>query len=207
MLYAVNYGGFKDNGRETLGAICIILNIASIGAPLFQIREVIRTKNSESLPLPLCLACFAVSLQWLLYGLLVHDIVIQVPNYIATLLSVIQLSLFVIYPRRPTFIEMEDPLYTVNKRINQDMMQLLLFILLAAVSAIRAHEPLEDIRDEVIMTLQESPETKKSLEERIKQEPKIDFVQVKPIGDDINEINENWQIDENLFQGDLALTP
>nr|CDJ91978.1 MtN3 saliva-related transmembrane protein domain containing protein [Haemonchus contortus] len=121
MLYAVNYGGFKDNGRETLGAICVILNIASIGAPLFQIGEVIRTKNSESLPLPLCLACFAVSLQWLLYGLLVHDIVIQVPNYIATLLSVIQLSLFVIYPRRPTFIEMEDPLYTVNKRINHDM--------------------------------------------------------------------------------------
>ncbi|XGW15019.1 hypothetical protein V3C99_000919 [Haemonchus contortus] len=86
-------------------------------------------------------------------------------------------------------------------------MKLLLFTLLAAVTVTRAHEPLEDIRDEVIMTLQESPETKKSLEERIKQEPKIDFVQVKPIGDDINEINENWQIDGNLFQGDLALTP
>ncbi|XGW15017.1 hypothetical protein V3C99_000919 [Haemonchus contortus] len=86
-------------------------------------------------------------------------------------------------------------------------MKLLLITVLAAVSVIRAHEPLEDIKDEVIMTLQESPETKKSLEERIKQEPKIDFVQVKPIGDDINEINENWQIDGNLFQGDLALTP
>nr|CDJ91980.1 metalloprotease I [Haemonchus contortus] len=87
------------------------------------------------------------------------------------------------------------------------LMQLLLFTMLAAVSAIRAHEPLEDIKEEVIITLQESPETKKSLEERIKEEPKIDFVQVKPIGDDINEINENWQIDGNLFQGDLALTP
>nr|CDJ91979.1 metalloprotease I [Haemonchus contortus] len=86
-------------------------------------------------------------------------------------------------------------------------MKLLLLTVLAAVSVIRAHEPLEDIKDEVIMTLQESPETKKSLEERIKEEPKIDFVQVKPIGDDINEINENWQIDGNLFQGDLALTP
>nr|CDJ91982.1 metalloprotease I [Haemonchus contortus] len=87
-------------------------------------------------------------------------------------------------------------------------MKLLLFtLLIVAVSVVRAHEPLEDIKDEVIMTLQESPETKKSLEKRIKEEPKIDFVQVKPIGDDINEINENWQIDGNLFQGDLALTP
>ncbi|KAK6024485.1 hypothetical protein OSTOST_09702 [Ostertagia ostertagi] len=58
MLYAVNYAGFQDNGRESLGVICVVLNIASIGAPLFQIGEVIRTKNSESLPLPLCLACF-----------------------------------------------------------------------------------------------------------------------------------------------------
>ncbi|KAE9414529.1 hypothetical protein Angca_010043, partial [Angiostrongylus cantonensis] len=101
MLYSVNYAGLKDSGRDTLGVICIILNIASIGAPLFQIGEVIRTKNSETLPLPLCLACFAVSLQWLLYGILVNDFVIQVPNYIATFLSIIQLSLFIIYPRRP----------------------------------------------------------------------------------------------------------
>ncbi|VDO56668.1 unnamed protein product [Haemonchus placei] len=48
-------------------------------------------------------------------------------------------------------------------------MKLLLFTLFTvAVSVVRAHEPLEDIKDEVIMTLQESPETKKSLEERIK---------------------------------------
>ncbi|VDM60929.1 unnamed protein product [Angiostrongylus costaricensis] len=108
MLYLVNYAGLKDSGRDTLGVICIILNIASIGAPLFQIGEVIRTKNSETLPLPLCLACFAVSLQWLLYGILVNDFVIQVPNYIATFLSIIQLSLFIIYPRRPTFVQMKD---------------------------------------------------------------------------------------------------
>ncbi|VDL73369.1 unnamed protein product [Nippostrongylus brasiliensis] len=108
MLYAVHYAELKDKGREPLGIICVVLNIASIGAPLFQVGEVIRTKNSESLPLPLCLACFAVSLQWLLYGILVNDYVIQVPNYIATILSIVQLSLFVIYPRRPTFVLLKD---------------------------------------------------------------------------------------------------
>ncbi|PIO72603.1 hypothetical protein TELCIR_05467 [Teladorsagia circumcincta] len=44
-----------------------------------------------------------------------------VPNYIATLLSVVQLSLFVIYPRRPTFVEMEEPLYAVNRKTNHDL--------------------------------------------------------------------------------------
>ncbi|CAJ0597412.1 unnamed protein product [Cylicocyclus nassatus] len=113
MLYVVNYGGLRDNGREWLGMICVVMNIASIGSPLFQIGQVIRTKNSESMPLPLCLACFAVSLQWLCYGILVKDFYIQVPNYVATLLSTIQLSLFVIYPRRPTFVQLQADNHSV----------------------------------------------------------------------------------------------
>lgn len=40
MLYVVNYAGLKDSGREPLGLICVVLNIASIGAPLFQVGEV-----------------------------------------------------------------------------------------------------------------------------------------------------------------------
>ncbi|KIH50893.1 hypothetical protein ANCDUO_19025 [Ancylostoma duodenale] len=32
----------------------------------------------------------------------------EAPNYVATLLSTIQLSLFVIYPRRPTFVQLKD---------------------------------------------------------------------------------------------------
>ncbi|PAV63535.1 hypothetical protein WR25_07692 [Diploscapter pachys] len=97
-IYGVNHMELEDGGKSWLGTVCILLNIATIGAPLFQIGEVFRTKSSESLPLPLCLASFAVSVQWLAYGIIVEDFVIQMPNYIATFLSIVQLSLFVIYP-------------------------------------------------------------------------------------------------------------
>ncbi|CAI4228902.1 unnamed protein product [Auanema sp. JU1783] len=101
MEYFVHHGNLKDNGLEPLGICCVFLNIANIGAPLLSVGEVIRTKSSESLPLPLCIACFCVSLQWMLYGIIVDDFVIQFPNYVATFLSATQLSLFVIYPRKP----------------------------------------------------------------------------------------------------------
>ncbi|CAB3402068.1 unnamed protein product [Caenorhabditis bovis] len=91
-----------------LGNVCIVLNIASIGAPLLEIGKIIRTKSSESLPLPLCIACFLVSIQWLFYGIIVEDSVIIFPNCVATFISVIQLSLFVIYPAAPTYSKFHD---------------------------------------------------------------------------------------------------
>uniref|UniRef100_A0A914NU99 Sugar transporter SWEET1 n=1 Tax=Meloidogyne incognita TaxID=6306 RepID=A0A914NU99_MELIC len=47
----------------------------------------------------LCLANMTVCLQWLLYGFLVDDLYMKVPNSIGTIISSVQLSLFVIYPR------------------------------------------------------------------------------------------------------------
>ncbi|CAA21014.3 Sugar transporter SWEET [Caenorhabditis elegans] len=84
-----------------VGNYCIFLNICSVAAPLFDIGKVVRNKSSESLPLPLCVACFVVCLQWMFYGYIVDDIVILVPNVIATVISILQLSLFIIYPGAP----------------------------------------------------------------------------------------------------------
>lgn len=48
----------------------------------------------------MCVANFLVSSQWCLYGNLVQDIYIVVPNGIGMFLAVVQLALFVILPIR-----------------------------------------------------------------------------------------------------------
>ncbi|CAD6195945.1 unnamed protein product [Caenorhabditis auriculariae] len=102
MLYYVNLLGLSRSVVEShLGIVCIVLNIATIGAPMFEIGEVIRSKSSESLPLPLCVVSFVQTVLWLTYGIIVEDMVIQVPNYFALVISVVQLALFVIYPSAP----------------------------------------------------------------------------------------------------------
>ncbi|KAI1724820.1 sugar efflux transporter for intercellular exchange domain-containing protein [Ditylenchus destructor] len=87
-----------ESKEGILGVICMLLNIASIGSPLLDVGQVIRTKSTESLPFMLCAGNMAVSIQWLLYGILVDDFYMKVPNSVAVVISIMQLSLFVIYP-------------------------------------------------------------------------------------------------------------
>uniref|UniRef100_A0A914BXR3 Sugar transporter SWEET n=1 Tax=Acrobeloides nanus TaxID=290746 RepID=A0A914BXR3_9BILA len=81
-----------------MGLICMLLTIATIGSPLVDVGQVIRTKSTESMPFMLCVTNMAVSVQWLLYGILVDDIYMKIPNFIAVLISGMQLSLFIVYP-------------------------------------------------------------------------------------------------------------
>jgi solute carrier family 50 protein (sugar transporter) len=97
--YYFVYGDTSQEGKENiLGIICMVLNILTIGSPLFDIGQVIRSKSTESLPFMLCVGNMVVSVQWLLYGVLVDDFYMKVPNAVAVVISAIQLSLFVIYP-------------------------------------------------------------------------------------------------------------
>lgn len=45
-------------------------------------------------------ASFIVCLQWWFYGYLISDNFVQIPNALGCLLSLIQLSLFIIYPSK-----------------------------------------------------------------------------------------------------------
>uniref|UniRef100_A0A915BLB3 Sugar transporter SWEET1 n=1 Tax=Parascaris univalens TaxID=6257 RepID=A0A915BLB3_PARUN len=83
-----------------LGFACMTFNIINFGAPLAGLRVVLRQRNCETLPLPLCIANFAVSSQWCLYGVLIKDIYLIIPNGIGMSLAIIQLALFVIFPMR-----------------------------------------------------------------------------------------------------------
>ncbi|XP_068143792.1 sugar transporter SWEET1 isoform X1 [Drosophila tropicalis] len=85
---------------QITGIVCCVVTVCFFAAPLTSLVHVIRVKNSESLPLPLISTSFFVSLQWLIYGILISDSFIQIPNFLGCILSLLQLSLFVIYPPR-----------------------------------------------------------------------------------------------------------
>lgn len=84
-----------------LGIVCLILNVSDFAAPLAGIKVVIRRRATSTLPLPLCIANFMVSSEWFLYGLLVKDFYLILPNGIGSALAFGQLFLFVFLPRKP----------------------------------------------------------------------------------------------------------
>ncbi|KAJ1348093.1 hypothetical protein KIN20_003319 [Parelaphostrongylus tenuis] len=85
---------------DYLGLACMTFNIINFGAPLAGLGVVLRKRCCDTVPLPMCIANLLVSSQWFLYGNIVRDAYIMVPNGIGMALAVIQLSLFVIFPRR-----------------------------------------------------------------------------------------------------------
>lgn len=101
LLTAILYTKYEEDKAEAvkiMGLICCGVTVLFFAAPLTMLLHVIKVKNTESLPFPLISASFLVSLQWVIYGLIIDDAFIQIPNFLGCILSGLQLSLFICYP-------------------------------------------------------------------------------------------------------------
>ncbi|KAM3723778.1 Sugar transporter SWEET1 [Dirofilaria immitis] len=98
--YYIHYSGSPmEVIRSRLGMCCVIFNVLTVAAPLEALREVFRTRCTETMPLPLCCLTVLVTAEWLLYGILIDDIYIKVPNAIASMIAIAQLLPFFYFPR------------------------------------------------------------------------------------------------------------
>ncbi|CAO1426279.1 unnamed protein product [Diamesa tonsa] len=104
VFFAVFYSRVVEPNNEKasrlIGLLCCSFTVFFFASPLIKLKHVIRTKNSESLPRPIIIASFFVTLQWCFYGYLINDVVVILPNMLGCILSTIQLALFVIYPSK-----------------------------------------------------------------------------------------------------------
>lgn len=87
---------------ETLGLVGVCLSIMLMGSPLSTAMTVIKDKSTASMPFNTSLFSFFNGLSWTLYGFLIDkDAMVWVSSGIGLLLTIIQLSLYVIYGLPP----------------------------------------------------------------------------------------------------------
>ncbi|KAM7343111.1 sugar transporter SWEET1 [Cochliomyia hominivorax] len=98
IVFYINGIADVEKAQNFMGIVCCIVTVCFFAAPLTNLLHVIRVKNSESLPFPLIVMSFLVSIQWLIYGIIISDTFIQLPNFLGCVLSLAQLCLFVCYP-------------------------------------------------------------------------------------------------------------
>lgn len=91
--------------QESFVAVAVIVTstVIYIG-PLATVRLVIRTKDTSSMPLLLCLMGFVSSVTWTAYGALRADINVTLPNGIGVVFAALQLGLIAWLPRGKTAI-------------------------------------------------------------------------------------------------------
>ncbi|CAL7935121.1 unnamed protein product [Xylocopa violacea] len=89
-----------ENIEFRFGLIVTVLLLLLIASPLVHLKEIIRTKNTDILPFPLIFMGTIVQFLWLLYGFIINDFFIIFQNSVGFVLSLSQMSLFVIFPSK-----------------------------------------------------------------------------------------------------------
>ncbi|XP_038706645.1 bidirectional sugar transporter SWEET17-like [Tripterygium wilfordii] len=82
---------------DSIGTICAAVSIIMYSSPLAAMKTVITTKSVEYMPFSLSFFIFSSTGIWALYGLLVQDYYVLVPNGTGFVLGTAQLVLYAIY--------------------------------------------------------------------------------------------------------------
>ena len=90
-----------DHVRATplIGLVASSVSIAVFASPLAQLLNVVRSKSVAALSFPYAVASAVSSGLWSAFGLLAGDGNVYIPNIIAFMLSLAQLSLFLVFGR------------------------------------------------------------------------------------------------------------
>jgi len=86
--------------REVLGWLSDLCSLAVFASPLAELTTMIRNRSTESMSFSFALCCWVSALSWSVYGILVGDVNILVPNALGFFLACVQIALFAIYPNK-----------------------------------------------------------------------------------------------------------
>ncbi|XP_076939680.1 bidirectional sugar transporter SWEET9-like [Bidens hawaiensis] len=91
---------FGANRVKIVGWICLVFALCVFVAPLGVVRQVIKTKSVDYMPILLSVALTLNAVTWFFYGLLLQDFNIAIPNVLGFTFGVVQIILYFVYKNK-----------------------------------------------------------------------------------------------------------
>ncbi|XP_071702813.1 bidirectional sugar transporter SWEET9-like [Rutidosis leptorrhynchoides] len=88
------------NRVAIVGWICLVFALCVFVAPLGVVKQVIKTKSVEYMPILLSIALTLNAVTWFFYGLLRQDINIAIPNILGFGFGIVQIILYFVYKNK-----------------------------------------------------------------------------------------------------------
>ncbi|KVI06163.1 bidirectional sugar transporter SWEET10-like [Cynara cardunculus var. scolymus] len=88
------------NRGVIVGWICLVFSLCVFVAPLGVLRQVIKTKSVEYMPILLSVALTLSAVMWFFYGLLLGDFNIAIPNVLGFTFGILQMILYFVYKNK-----------------------------------------------------------------------------------------------------------
>jgi hypothetical protein len=89
-----------EHKKTVVGLFANLVLLIYYAAPLTTVKEVILTRNSKSLYLPLAVANTVNGTAWFVYGVALSDPYLMAPNGVGALLGALQLVLIFAFPSK-----------------------------------------------------------------------------------------------------------
>ncbi|KAF5796623.1 putative SWEET sugar transporter [Helianthus annuus] len=88
------------NRVAIVGWICLVFALCVFVAPMGVVRQVIKTKSVEYMPILLSVALTLNAVTWFFYGLLLRDYNIAIPNVLGFTFGILQIILYFVYKNK-----------------------------------------------------------------------------------------------------------
>lgn len=87
----------SDLASAIIGKVAVLFCVILFASPLAALKNVIKTRNASSIPLPFTLTCILNCFLWSVYGIDLKDFNIYFPNLLGLMSSLAQLGLILFY--------------------------------------------------------------------------------------------------------------
>ena len=91
--------------KEIVGYICVILSLFLLINPFLIIKKVIKYRNYKYIPIKICSLSLIGSTCWIIYGFMIINFNLIIPNLIGLIVSLILMFIWNIFKKRKPIVE------------------------------------------------------------------------------------------------------